>query len=379
MISRLFLSLILSFLSLNLIASETIVSDNIGNAVTLPLAGGDATATITNSNTRVSTSPYVLSVYVNNGNNSQSPVNPGTRESYWFHPPNNGALYGNATLVASAFSPDFITTGMVAANPVGQFLGSQANPVNTTGIYTFTFTIPVLQTVNVVLTYINSGAPQPVIDVITIRVDNPAAVVGDPQFVGLRGQSFQVHGIDGAIYNIVSGAHMQVNARFVFLSEGKCPILNGIPEPNCWSHEGSYLGEMSFQQIVDGKLHQALVSAGSADEGFAGIVVDGHELAVGEVASYGTFSVTFKSTHVVEIETELFTFVLSNSDMFINQAVSNKVALSKLNTHGLLGQTHASKIYNTPARYIEGEVDDYVIQENDMFGTDFAYNLFTPL
>jgi hypothetical protein len=136
---------------------------------------------------------------------------------------------------------------------------------------------------------------------------------------------------------------------------------------------------MSFQQIVDGKLHQALVAAGSADEGFASVIIDGKELAIGESASFGTFSVSFKSTHTAVIETELLTFVLSNSDMFINQAVSTKVALSKLNTHGLLGQTHAAKIYNTPARYIEGEVDDYVIQENDMFGTDFAYNLFTPL
>jgi len=363
--SRLFLSLILSFLSINLISSETIVSDNLGNSVSLPLRGGDATADITNLNSRISTSPYVLSVYVNNGQTTNS--NPGTSEHYWFLPPNNGALYGNATLVASAWSANFQSNDFVAASPVSQFLGSQANPINNTGVYTFTFTIPVLQRVFVQLFYRNTGAPQPVDDLISITIDNPVTVVGDPQFVGLRGQSFQVHGIDGAIYNIVSGAQMQVNARFVFLSKGKCPIVNGIPEPNCWSHAGSYLGEMSFQQTVDGHLHKALVTSGSADTGFASVVVDGTTLEVGQTISFGSFSVYVRTTHHVEIETELFTFQLSNSDMFINQAVSTKVPFSKLQTHGLLGQTHAPKVYNTKTRYIEGEVDDYVIAENEMF------------
>ena len=50
-----------------------------------------------------------------------------------------------------------------------------------------------------------------------------AFVTGDPQFVGLRGQSFQVHGVDGAVYNIISDASMQLNSRFTFL-EGPRPL-----------------------------------------------------------------------------------------------------------------------------------------------------------
>ena len=46
-------------------------------------------------------------------------------------------------------------------------------------------------------------------------------VVGDPQFVGLRGQNYQVHGVAGEIYSIVSDADLQYNSRFVFLSEGQ--------------------------------------------------------------------------------------------------------------------------------------------------------------
>lgn len=205
---------------------------------------------------------------------------------------------------------------------------------------------------------------------------NPAVVVGDPQFVGLRGQSFQVHGIDGAVYNIISEESTQVNSRFVFLTEGECPIIAGKAESNCWSHPGSYLGALSFQAKVGGKVHRALVTAGAATTGFAGITLDGKTLSVGDSYTFGDLAVSVKSTHRVSIQTESFSFELSNSDMFINQAVSARVPLSKLSAHGLLGQTHAAKVYPTATRYIEGEVDDYVIADNDIFGTDFAFNKF---
>jgi hypothetical protein len=376
-LTSLFASLALLFVSAQ---SETILSDNLGNALSLPLAGGNATGSITNLNSLIHTSPYVLSVYINNGENngvSGPPVYvPGTVESYFFEQPSNGRLYGNATLVSSGYSRTFATTNLTPASPLDQYLGSPSQHINTTGLYQFTFTIPVLQSVFVQLTYINTGAPQPVVDFISILVANPAVVVGDPQFVGLRGQSYQVHGIDGAVYNIISEAQSQVNARFVFLSEGECPIINGVAEANCWSHPGSYLGEMSFQQVVDGKVHQALLTAGSAKNGFASVQVDGKSLKVGDAVSFGSFSVKMVSTHHATIETENFSFELSNSDMFINQAVSNRVPLSKLSSHGLLGQTHAAKVYPTATRYIQGEVDDYVIADNDIMGTSFAYNKF---
>jgi len=358
--------------------AETIVSDNLGNAIGLPIAGGNATGSITNTNSLVSTSPYILSVYVNNGvrGDDQGPPYPGTVESYWFAPPNNAPLYGNATLISSGFSSTFSSNNLVAASPVGQYLGTPLQPVNVTGLYQFTFTIPVLGQIYVQLTYINAGAPNPVVDLISILVTNPAIVVGDPQFVGLRGQSFQVHGIDGAVYNIISEQNTQVNSRFVFLSEGECPVINGVAEANCWSHPGSYLGEMSFQQIVDGKLHQALVTAGDAKQGFASIQLDGKSLKVGDSFTFGSFAIKMVSTHHVTIQTENFSFELSNSDMFINQAVTNRVPLNKLKSHGLLGQTHAAKVYPTASRYIEGEVDDYVISDSSIYGSDFAYNKF---
>ena len=201
-------------------------------------------------------------------------------------------------------------------------------------------------------------------------------VVGDPQFVGLRGQSYQVHGIDGAVYNIISEATTQVNSRFVFLTEGVCPMVNGHADTNCWSHPGSYLGEMSFQAIVDGKLHAALIQSGSAAQGFAGVQVDGKALAAGETASYGVFSVEFVSSHSVAVTTADFSFLLSNSDHFINQQLRATTPLSQLKAHGLLGQTHSAKTYANALKHVEGDVDDYVVQDGNIFGSDFLFNQF---
>jgi hypothetical protein len=128
--------------------------------------------------------------------------------------------------------------------------------------------------------------------------------------------------------------------------------------------------------VVDGKLHAALVSSGSAKKGFSMVQVDGKALKVGDKVSFGSFSVSQQSTHQVTVQTEQFEFQLANSDRFINQQLRAKAALSKLTSHGLLGQTHSAKTHNTPLRYIEGEVDDYVIADSDIFGDDFVYNKF---
>ena len=212
-------------------------------------------------------------------------------------------------------------------------------------------------------------------------------VVGDPQFVGLRGQSFQVHGLDGAVYNIVSENNTQVNARFVFLESGRCPTVAALPEAwtNCWSHPGSYMGEMSFQQVVDGTLHAALIVAGGADQGFSTVQMDGKELKVGDLvrfvqpnsaATSKYFSLHYTSTHTVTVQMEHFESKLTSSDMFINQALRPTVPISQLRSHGLLGQTHCTQTYQSAIKFIEGDVDDYVIDSQDIFGTDFHYNQF---
>lgn len=207
-----------------------------------------------------------------------------------------------------------------------------------------------------------------------------AFVVGDPQFVGLRGQNYQVHGVDGEIYNIVTDSRYQVNARFVFLNSGKCPPKHLSAEilSDCWSHPGSYLGELSFQQVVDGTVHRALITSGPAVSGFRQVQVDDEVLLEGDSRSVGSlFSVTFKSSHEVVVKTEQFDFYLTNSDLFVNQRVRAKVSLHELKSHGLLGQTHSSKTYPTAVRYIAGKVDDYLVADGEIYGTDFVFNQFT--
>lgn len=67
-------------------------------------------------------------------------------------------------------------------------------------------------------------------------------------FSGLRGQSWQMHGIPDTIYNLVTSRSFQLNARFVFLSAGHCPA----GWLDCWTHPGTYLGEVGAAINVPG-------------------------------------------------------------------------------------------------------------------------------
>jgi hypothetical protein len=375
------------------VSAEVIVSDFFGNVVGLPLTGGNATGGYTIANSGVTTSPYYLYIYIDDEQITACPagVSPPcpSQESFYFDSSNFGA----GTLTSSSYTPTTpdpsnlncqgpppnpcVTGTPVSGAPPSHYLGSANTPNTKVGLYTFVFNIPQGQALTMNITY-NSTANPDVSDSIYIAINNPVTttIVGDPQFVGLRGQSYQVHGIDGAVYNIITEQSTQVNARFVFLTEGQCPIINGIPDNNCWSHPGSYLGEIGIQQIVDGKVHAALITAGNAKQGFAAITLDGKALKVGETKSYGTFKITYISTHRVSVSTTNYDIEFSNSDAFVNQALKAKTSLSKLSSHGLLGQTHTAKVYSTPTRYIEGSVDDYVIADNDIFGTEFVFNQF---
>jgi hypothetical protein len=207
----------------------------------------------------------------------------------------------------------------------------------------------------------------------------PSSVLGDPQFVGLRGQSFQVHGIDGAVYALLSSAYTQVNARFVFLSSGQCPAT-ALIATQCWLHPGSYLGAVSVQEQVDGVVgvQQLLMESGAHSSGFAAVRLNGRQLAVGDSVTIGAqFSVDVQSSHRVTVHTRQLIFTFDNSDRFINQQVIATVPLDRMQAHGLLGQTHSSGQHKGAIAHIEGDVDEYVIASNDLFGIDFVYNQFT--
>jgi len=214
---------------------------------------------------------------------------------------------------------------------------------------------------------------KPIVAPSTCTKPKCSSVVGDPQFVGLKGQEFQVHGVDGQVYNLISDIHTQVNSKFVFLSNGKCPIVNGEKQSEgCWTHRGSYLGEIGIKTSTG---LQYYLKAGSADTGFEIIKINNSELKVGQELN----GCKFVNSHRVEIETENYTFIFENSDNFINQKVSVKDSqkLEQDGCHGLLGQTIHGKVYNdNTIKYIAGDVSHYIVNNNEIFGDDYAFNLF---
>jgi hypothetical protein len=221
------------------------------------------------------------------------------------------------------------------------------------------------------------GQPSPCYYEYQISCDKPGqggSVVGDPQFVGLRGQSYQVHGVSGEIYNIVSDQDLQYNSRFVFLDHGECPIVDGKKQKGCFSHPGSYLGELGLKTRSGDKIH---VVTGSAKAGFASIEVNGQQVAEGETVLLqdGLGSISRNNTHVASMQIGNWDFVFENSDHYLNQRV--RVLDSRnLRSHGLLGQTWRDTTYPNAIKFIQGQVDDYVIRGRDLFGDNFVYNTF---
>ena len=206
------------------------------------------------------------------------------------------------------------------------------------------------------------------------QVSGVGGVVGDPQFSGLLGQSYQVHGIDGAHYNLITSETTQVNARFVYLQSGACPPLPAAT--NCWSHPGSYLGAVGVMEMVSGQAQKLAVEAGASARGFSNVTLNGELLAVGSSLTVGTLSVRYVDSYHVTVSTAEFTIAFDNSDWFINQQISARVPLARLTAHGLLGQTHHMRRYNTVTKYIEGSVDDYSVSEDSLWGVSFPYNQF---
>ena len=210
-------------------------------------------------------------------------------------------------------------------------------------------------------------------------------VRGDPQFVGLRGQSFQVHGMDGAVYALVSDPHVQVNTRFLFLQGPRpCPVMpsTGKQATTCWSHAGSYLGELAVKTSAGDRVH---IVAGDAADGFSVVSVNGK--AVEQESSSAlhylnnnlpTGSLVYTNTHELTLVCSYFTLVVENIDGFVNIRSMSVLdgAWQRLAAHGLLGQTWQWKRYSGKLKDIEGEVDDYVIANDDMFGDSFLFTRF---
>ena len=208
-------------------------------------------------------------------------------------------------------------------------------------------------------------------------------VLGDPQFKGLRGQDYQVHGVDGGVYNIISDKYMQLNSKFVFLTGPRpCPMIptTGRKSVACFAHAGSYLGNLALRTDAGDRV---LIESGPAEIGLSVVEVNGRTLSIGEnvtlaFADGRTGSVAVTSTHEVQLIAGLFEIEMENSDSFLNLRTvlvkgSNWKELSDENAHGLLGQTWNLRKGKSA---IEGKVDDYMLMSDDLYGSDFMYNRF---
>ena len=231
---------------------------------------------------------------------------------------------------------------------------------------------------NSVTIYVN---PSPTVTPVTPQAP-PGGIVGDPQFTGLRGQTYQVHGMPNEIFNIVSDNDFQYNSRFVYLTQGVCPTIDGNKiESPCFTHPGTYLGELALQTSAGDRLY---LKAGEASQGFETVLLNDEDLDDdGEVIDLLPLKgreapfVVRNSSHMVTVQMGNFWLEFINSDMFINQRVAMLDA-SQQTSHGLLGQTWSGKIYDVDATipWIEGKVWDYAMADHEMFSHRFVYNQF---
>ena len=210
------------------------------------------------------------------------------------------------------------------------------------------------------------------------------SIRGDPAFVGLRGQSFQIHGLDGSVYSIITDPTFQLNSRFAFLTGPRpCPVMpsTGLPSVACWAHDGSYLADLGLVTSGGDRVH---VVAGMAKDGFSRVEMNGRRVAVGEVVAlrYRQESmgyVQLNSTHELTIVSPPWRIEVESSDGFVNlRSVSVTAAAMRggLSSHGLLGQTWSARRWGGQVKEIEGEVDDYVIVSDDVFGSDHVFDRF---
>ena len=175
-------------------------------------------------------------------------------------------------------------------------------------------------------------------------------VLGDPSFSGFHGQApYQVHGIPGEVFNVLTAASLQVNALFTFLDRGDALTsaemvaarqrhsTTALPVTQPWSHPGTYLSQLGIRV---GNL-SLLLEAGSYEEGIrAARLLSGEGLEVGQTVRDGRVSVTWETTHAVRVRHPLVSFVAVNSDGFFN--VEDAQLLSKAafqGLDGLLGQS----------------------------------------
>jgi hypothetical protein len=233
----------------------------------------------------------------------------------------------------------------------------------------------------------------------------PVGGQGDPQLMGFQGQSYQFHGIPDEVFSIITTPYLQINSRFKYISNGNCEYNHTL----CWTHPGTYINEFGLMikdkddveykfLVISQKYSKGLYAMANKQENNNSYSTRFNEkfskIELNQVIECESFTIYHEDKNILEIETELFNFVIINSDEFFNFEVSlkNKAILNagkhktkitdeslvnqnypNLPIHGLVGQTWKNIVYKDNKLY-EGEVDDYLV--SDLFGTKFRFNQY---
>ena len=195
---------------------------------------------------------------------------------------------------------------------------------------------------------------------------------------------YQVHGLDGGVYAILSDAQVLINARFVFVESGVCPPVSVVTA--CFSHPGSYFGQLALRTAQGGRL---LLTPGAAAAGYASVVLDGVAIDVSQphasttiVSNDGSIRLTIVDAWRVSITAGNYELQVDSSDHFVNIAAMRVLdwhtLTNTLQPHGLLGQTWRRHPHSAALEVseVEGSVDDYLEADDDMFGANTLYNRF---
>ena len=236
-----------------------------------------------------------------------------------------------------------------------------------------------------------------------------AGVAGDPTFYGFRGQVYQVHGIAGYVFNLLTSPLLQLNARFDFIDHSSHSITQteqaalrhsqgshtSLPSTPAWSHAGTYLGELGVR-LGSASLH---IVPGAYLSGFGAVTVNGRQVALGSsyplvLLSNNVAVATLLSPSVLRIVSSVLRFDVVNSDGFVNiqraQLLSTATdSEAEARMDGILGQSAAGSRWfpaygpevdasaEVRSEWQQAQIHDFLITDGDVLSTDFERNLFT--
>jgi hypothetical protein len=231
-----------------------------------------------------------------------------------------------------------------------------------------------------------------------------SSVVGDPVFTGFNGEVYQVHGVPGDVYSIVSASSLQFSTRFSFLANGRNAgqlaairqkhANKTLPVTAAWTHPGTYFTEIGFLFSSAGNSLRAV--AGKYEHGLKHVeltcaapnaismnmkdiqskLADGLRVLV----QCADTEIEFLNHHVIIVDSPDFRFRVENSDHFFNIAqaeVNPALTAAELDQlEGLLGVT-ARKSFSMKSQLSAEFVDEYrASKEAGVLATDFMHNRF---